>query len=276
LDFDKVPTKELEHIWNTLGMTKPNPSNLPGSLVMTVTKPLMFIWGQTPAFDELVRQRMPMNAASGFRNNRWEFSLFLTVLKELQATLLNNSALRASMSKISIEKYGTDKVIPYGQFIDLCFWNEKSSSLNMPEVQPKAGKSNEVRIGEPDYPKDGSTRPVTVRFETFTEKDVVDSFLWFCMTGERGEKLSYIICELSMENKSSAIHVFDAFNSFLKPRAFETRAIHPKTSPNGASRLVCSWSINKKEFGQIVNEVQKSLGDEWSEVFAKNYACVSD
>lgn len=125
LEFDKVPAKEMEKIWNELSSCKPQTNYAyTGELVMAITKPLMFLWGQTPAFDSIVRKKMPLFTVSGFKNCRWEFSLFSTVLKKLQRVLLANTELLASMSETSIEKYGTDAVIPYGQFIDLFFWTE--------------------------------------------------------------------------------------------------------------------------------------------------------
>jgi hypothetical protein len=125
IEFDKVPTKELEKIWNELSLCKPQTNYAyTGELVMAITKPLMFIWGQTPAFDTVVREKMPLFTISGFRNCRWEFSLFSMVLKKLQLALLPNTELLASFRKTSIEKCGTDVVIPYGHFIDLCFWTK--------------------------------------------------------------------------------------------------------------------------------------------------------
>lgn len=126
LDFDKIPVKELENIWNKLALCKPQTNYAyNGELVMAITKPLMFLWGQTPAFDSVVREKMPLFAIQGFRNCRWEFSLFSTVLKKLQNVLIENADLLAAFRKTSIEKYCTDEIIPYGQFLDLCFWTRK-------------------------------------------------------------------------------------------------------------------------------------------------------
>jgi hypothetical protein len=126
IEFDKMPAKVLEKIWNELSLCKPQTNYAyTGELVMAITKPLMFLWGQTPAFDSVVREKMPLFTIPGFRNCRWEFSLFSTVLKKLQNMLVDNTELLASFRKTSFEKYGMDEVIPFGQFIDLCFWTRK-------------------------------------------------------------------------------------------------------------------------------------------------------
>jgi hypothetical protein len=137
LEFDRVPTKELQRIWNELALCKP-PSIYSGELVMAITKPLMFLWGQTPAFDSVVREKMPLFFISGFKNCRWEFSLFTSVLKRLEHVLLTNNELVASMRKTSIAKYGTEKTLPYGQFIDLCFWtaSEKGGGCTGNDEEP--------------------------------------------------------------------------------------------------------------------------------------------
>lgn len=125
LEFDKAPVKDLERIWNALGSVKPEGSyGECGELVMTITKPLMFLWGQTPAFDSRVREKMTSLNLSGFKNTRWEFSLWINVLKKLQAYLNSNGELVGSFRIISAEKYGTEAMIPYGQFVDLCYWTE--------------------------------------------------------------------------------------------------------------------------------------------------------
>jgi hypothetical protein len=149
LEFDKISTKELEKIWNELSLCKPQTScSNTGELVMAITKPLMFLWGQTPAFDSVVREKMPLFFISGFKNCRWEFSLFTTVLKRLQHVLLANNELVASMHKISMVKYGTEETLPYGQFIDLCFWTDSEKSggcigIDDEPIEPEVEKSIE-------------------------------------------------------------------------------------------------------------------------------------
>lgn len=125
MEFDKAPVKDLERIWNALGSVKPNGSNgQHGALVMTITKPLMFLCGQTPAFDSVVREKMPSFNLNGFKDTRWEFSLWINVMAKLQTYLNSNVELVSSFKRVSSEKYGPEAMIPYGQFLDLCYWTE--------------------------------------------------------------------------------------------------------------------------------------------------------
>jgi hypothetical protein len=107
MEFDKAPVKDLERIWNALGSVKPKGSHGQyDELVMTITKPLMFLWGQTPAFDSVVREKMPSFNLTGFKNTRWEFSLWISVMTKLQTYLTSNAELVSSFRRISTEKYG--------------------------------------------------------------------------------------------------------------------------------------------------------------------------
>ena len=128
LEFDKAPLIDLERIWNALGSIKPEEgAGQYGELVMTITKPLMFFWGQTPAFDSVVRENMPSFNLTGFKNTRWEFSLWIKVMTKLQTYLNSNAELVSSSRRIFAEKYGTEGMIPYGQFLDLCYWIESKN-----------------------------------------------------------------------------------------------------------------------------------------------------
>jgi len=92
IKFDEIPEKYLEKIWNELGLIKDQGThNLYGKLVMTITKPLMFLWGQTPAFDSVVRAKMPSFNLEGFKNTRWGFDLWISVMKKLQGYLNHNN-----------------------------------------------------------------------------------------------------------------------------------------------------------------------------------------
>jgi hypothetical protein len=125
-EFDKIPENDLRRIWIEFGKIKDedNKSNFIGEIVETITKPLMFLWGQTPAFDSIVRTKMPLRNCPGFTNQRWEFRLWLRVMKELQQILINNSDIVDVFRKKFKEKYGTTIIGPYGQFFDLYYWTE--------------------------------------------------------------------------------------------------------------------------------------------------------
>jgi hypothetical protein len=131
LKLDEIPLSELKKIWDSLGTIEDRKY---GKLVMKITKPLMFLWGQTPAFDTVVRANMPLINLRGFQNTRWNFNLWMDALKRLQVYLCQNAEVEECFRKMSIEKYGTDTVIPYGQFFDLYYWvKEKSCTDSLDE-----------------------------------------------------------------------------------------------------------------------------------------------
>lgn len=148
IEFDKVPEKDLKIIWYEFGKIKDqdNTSNFYGELVMTITKPLMFLWGQTPAFDSVVRAKMPLLNHQGFNNTRWEFSLWLRVMKELQNYLNDNAELTITFRKKSQEKYGTNRIVPFGQFLDLYYWTENRLDTGL-KTEDDFGVEKKQKIG---------------------------------------------------------------------------------------------------------------------------------
>ena len=125
-EFDMIPENDLRRIWNEFSQIKDenNKSNFIGEIVETIARPLMLLWGQTPAFDSVVRTKMVLSNCPGFSNQRWEFRLWLRVMNELQQILNDNSELVAAFRKKSQEKYGIATIVPYGQFFDLYYWIE--------------------------------------------------------------------------------------------------------------------------------------------------------
>jgi hypothetical protein len=149
LEFNQAPREELEKIWDEFGAVKPQGEYDEGELVMTITKPLMFLWGQTPAFDLVVRGKMPIFDVKGFRYGRWEFDTWIDVMKKLQKYLIGNANVLDSFKKTSIDKYGTDVEVPYGQFFDLYYWTKD-------EKESCSKDSTSAEEGEPitDFEKD--------------------------------------------------------------------------------------------------------------------------
>ena len=139
-NLEQVPTKELKSIWIELGSIKPQRGQDQGKLVMTITKPLMFLWGKTPAFDSVLRERMPLSGVDGFRNVRWEFNTWITAMRRLQKYLAGHQEVLECFKKISLEKYGTDKKVPYGQFFDLYYWTKSKEQPCAKEAVPSNGE----------------------------------------------------------------------------------------------------------------------------------------
>lgn len=123
LEFDRIPKEQLESIWHELGCVKTFKKNLGGYyLAMATTKPLMFLWGQTLAFDSVVRKRMPRFNFCGLTNDYWSFETWKKVMVKWQEMLKRRPAIMELFKEISLEEYGTDSHVPYGQFIDLYYW----------------------------------------------------------------------------------------------------------------------------------------------------------
>jgi len=123
LEFNEVPNEPLELIWHELGWVKTFEKNAGGYyLAMATTKPLMFLWGQTLAFDSVVRKRMPRFHVSGITNNYWTLEKWKKVMIRFQDSLKQQPETVDLFKKISSKEYGTDSIVPYGQFIDLYYW----------------------------------------------------------------------------------------------------------------------------------------------------------
>lgn len=153
IEFDQIPLEELEKIWNELGSVKPQGEYDQSELVMTITKPLMFLWGQTPAFDSVVREKMPLFGIQGFRNVRWEFSTWINAMRKLQKYLNNNAKVLDLFNRTSIDKYGTDTNVPYGQFFDLYYWTESKKEGCSEENSSSIGEEESVTDFEEDLRK---------------------------------------------------------------------------------------------------------------------------
>jgi len=124
LEFSKTPTEPLELIWHELGRAKEEDGDRnPGGFysVVAVTKPLMFLWGQTLAFDSLVRSFVP-KSLNVLRNYNWVFNDWKHAMNSFQDFLREQPEVIDFFKKVSLETYGTDSIIPYGQFIDLYYW----------------------------------------------------------------------------------------------------------------------------------------------------------
>ena len=129
LDIEEMPVQLLRDLWDNIGCVKSLEKNENGwYLVMAATKPLVFLWGQTPAFDDVVRKAMPKFGMSGLTANRWDFKTWRDVLIEFKRELEEQEGLIEFFREISREEYGNDDVVPYGQFLDLYYWTNKGKT----------------------------------------------------------------------------------------------------------------------------------------------------
>lgn len=116
VDFDKVPEKDLEDIFYELGCVKAKVSRVENTseeecYIIAVCKPLMFLWGQIPVFDEKVRGRLVCTSKN---KRKWSFIDWKRALKGFQEGLKQNNKLRGFFEEKSKEKYGTSEFVPYG------------------------------------------------------------------------------------------------------------------------------------------------------------------
>lgn len=134
----------LSKVWNNLGHIK-DPNNSGNSLlVMAPTKFLMFLWGQTPAFDSYLRSEAAKRAWDVIRGkrpevseycrptelswpskDRWAFDDWRFTLELIGTKVRENYQLKKKIEELSEEYFKTnsgDWAVPYGFFIDAYLW----------------------------------------------------------------------------------------------------------------------------------------------------------
>lgn len=125
LEIEEIPDDLLKKVWHEIGCVKDFGKNSGGYyLVMGATKPLMFLWGQTPAFDSVVRRRMPRFGMTGLTYDHWSYETWKKVLVKFKENLERQQGLIDFLKATSKEEYKTDKIVPYGQLIDLYYWTQ--------------------------------------------------------------------------------------------------------------------------------------------------------
>jgi len=125
LEFGDVPNQPLRSIWHELGRVKEydgSPNDWGDYSVISICKPLMLLWGQTPAFDSKVRGHLPWGYDVSKYKYRWTFEDWKTVMTLLHGDLTDNEELVDFMKIESLRRYGTEAAIPYGRFLDIYYW----------------------------------------------------------------------------------------------------------------------------------------------------------
>jgi hypothetical protein len=87
----------------------------------------MIIWGQTLAFDTIVRKEIQHDFRCCKNNYRWEFEDWLRVLIESKKFLEENPELCRYFQDFSIKKYGKSSIVPYGRFLDIKYFERKQT-----------------------------------------------------------------------------------------------------------------------------------------------------
>jgi len=123
LNFHEVPIDQLNVLWDKLGRVKePDGKERLQYYIVGVTKPLMFLWGQTLAFDSYVRENMPTGKVKFIEDTRWTFTMWYNVMKEFQQRILEQPDFIDLCNEISLRDLDTDELVPYGQYYDLYYW----------------------------------------------------------------------------------------------------------------------------------------------------------
>ena len=127
LEFHDIPQEPLKLIWHELGRVKEKNGDRSSDGIyyaVAITKPLMFLWGQTLAFDSNVREFVPFCGIQKtmLKATKWNFETWRKAVEGSSDFLKQNSAIIDLSKKISIEKYGTDSIVPYGRFLDIYYW----------------------------------------------------------------------------------------------------------------------------------------------------------
>lgn len=129
LEFSRVSKNSLKIIWEELGCVKEEngEKNIEGLYyIIAVCKPLMFLWGQTPAFDSYVRRNFLRDFPTYQKHcfdNRWNFEDWWRVMKIFQEELDQNSEVANFIREESLKIFGVGSTIPYGRFLDIYYYS---------------------------------------------------------------------------------------------------------------------------------------------------------
>jgi hypothetical protein len=132
LEFHQIPDEPLRLIWDTLGNIKennrPNATNETNTehFVIAVSKPLMFMWGQTLAFDSInrinIRRDKSLLVAKDYLGaNRWSYLNWKYMMLDFQGELLKHPEIIAYCEQHSLQVFSSG-FIPYGRYLDLYYY----------------------------------------------------------------------------------------------------------------------------------------------------------
>lgn len=128
LEFGEIPVKSLQLIWHELGRVKEfeGRTNRNGIYyAIAACKPLLLLWGQTPAFDTKVRENFPRGYGVRKTDYRMPFKQWYDAMTMISDDLNRRPECVAAIEEMSHERYGEDKRVPYGRFLDIYYWKGK-------------------------------------------------------------------------------------------------------------------------------------------------------
>lgn len=141
LEFEKAPKRSLEKIWHKLGQIKTETGKRDSNgyySIIAVCKPLMLLWGQTMAFDKRVRENIPINSLGS--KHKWNFERWVQVMKDFSRKLNKNEKFTRFLKEWCREVFGTDRIVPYGRFLDIFYFTKQNSRKIKPERVKKQEK----------------------------------------------------------------------------------------------------------------------------------------
>jgi len=125
LQFEQIPRASLDTIWHELGRAKEvdGQKNDSGSYaIIAVCKPLLFLWGQTLAFDSNVRKHLPRNYPVNRYSWNWTLDEWMRVMTCLSRDLREDKKAVDFIKQKSAEWYGKDAPVPYGRLLDIYYF----------------------------------------------------------------------------------------------------------------------------------------------------------
>jgi hypothetical protein len=130
LDFDEIPTEPLEEIWHELGRVKEELGTRTARgdyFIIAICKPLMFLWGQTLAFDSRNRKGIRRDHSLSLtisipRAVRWEFSKWKAIMSNFQSELCSKPAIISFLQQNAGKAFNSNLAIPYGRYLDIYYF----------------------------------------------------------------------------------------------------------------------------------------------------------
>jgi hypothetical protein len=145
LEFDIIPKKSLEKIWNELGRVKEKDgeyNSLNEYYIIAICKPLMLLWGQTLAFDKKVRSNIPKTIKFSRYKFRWRFNQWHTTLKTISQMVKQNNKLVQFIKENTKKRYKKDLIVPYGRYLDIYYW--VGGDTQTPLKPPRKGVYDQI------------------------------------------------------------------------------------------------------------------------------------
>ena len=130
LEFNQVPEEPLMTMWDACGRVKEIPGVTQSDLnyfIIAVCKPLMFLWGQTLAFDSINRKNIRNDHSLRLTSTlstatRWTYSNWKTIMLDFQKELLEKPEIIEYCRQHYFSIFGSNSIIPYGRYLDIYYY----------------------------------------------------------------------------------------------------------------------------------------------------------